>query len=960
MGIGKTRLLDWLGAEGEKEGFRVRRGSGLKGVTTPFGVFQQVFRGSPMGALASNGEPTMTVMLHYLSLLERDVTSTPLVVLVDDLQSADADSARLFQFLARNTKGMRVILVAALETEGDLPATVGAAAELPDILQSMDQEGLISTLRVEGLGREEIRQTAENFTAARFASSPLTEELFDVLERAGGNPYHVLATVRSLAEGGQLGLDQEGVRLGKIRTNRGMSGHSSLPVDARAAVERRMRLLSEDQRSLLQIGAVLGPQFPIEPVASALGKELADTVELAMGLTSEHRFLVPPIAKNELWSFSHPLTWHALLESQQPEVRADRALRLARWWAETRPKEVADVAQLFFLADDKSGGQVWAKRALEVAFERGSPELVERAFRWLHSFSSEQPIDERLEYGLGVYDRLVASKGVSAVALRILETLRDMGDRPPGLHLELVSRLARGVCGIRGPGEARKILSNSSASLSRLRGKNSARTRAQWQLASGLVSLWEGSYKRAERELRGAESGARRTGLLYERCYSLFLLGSALLEENRSSEARRTCAQLASVSASLEQSFGRLALYPLSLTARIAERDGAVLENIRLSESSQTIAWESDDVTNATISLANVAGACNEASRFDRAVEAGQEAEALAIRFRLTQIQAVVWHVRGETLVCIGAHEQGRTLLQSALEYFEKAGSTVKSLECRVSLARSLVTGGQAREGLDLLQSLAPLIRSMPQQLRPLYFMHLAAAHRQLDNKAAARADLRRAWALCSRFEDLLGQAKVTAEIARFEETYGTRVNAEKMWRKAQSLYRRCGISAPVRRVDPPPGPKLASGLPQIEGSLRVRGKSSVRSITDPGLRVEPGPALSPLVSVAREGEVGNAAPLGLSQRVVTHIALQARIREDELAPATITQSGISTALDRPQGVVAKVLHRLEAAGLARFDVRHVRGGSRRVKVYQLTPQGEALARELMPARRSATGPGRP
>ncbi len=53
-----------------------------------------------------------------------------------------------------------------------------------------------------------------------------------------------------------------------------------------------------------------------------------------------------------------------------------------------------------------------------------------------------------------------------------------------------------------------------------------------------------------------------------------------------------------------------------------------------------------------------------------------------------------------------------------------------------------------------------------------------------------------------------------------------------------------------------------------------------------------------------------------------------------------------------PQGALANVLRRLEAGGLLVASREHVAGGSRRVKVYALTPAGERLARELSGDRR--------
>lgn len=68
----------------------------------------------------------------------------------------------------------------------------------------------------------------------------------------------------------------------------------------------------------------------------------------------------------------------------------------------------------------------------------------------------------------------------------------------------------------------------------------------------------------------------------------------------------------------------------------------------------------------------------------------------------------------------------------------------------------------------------------------------------------------------------------------------------------------------------------------------------------------------------------------------------------------------MSEALSVPQGAIAKALQRLGAAGVFEVDRRHVSHQARRLLVYQLTPLGEALARDLRRTVRPllGTGPG--
>lgn len=86
---------------------------------------------------------------------------------------------------------------------------------------------------------------------------------------------------------------------------------------------------------------------------------------------------------------------------------------------------------------------------------------------------------------------------------------------------------------------------------------------------------------------------------------------------------------------------------------------------------------------------------------------------------------------------------------------------------------------------------------------------------------------------------------------------------------------------------------------------------------------------------------------LRLSQRVVLHLQRQPRITRFDLAPRSMTQAGMAESLDATQSALAKVLARLGAAGVLSEQREHVQGEPRRLKVYQLTPVGEALARDV-------------
>jgi DNA-binding MarR family transcriptional regulator len=86
---------------------------------------------------------------------------------------------------------------------------------------------------------------------------------------------------------------------------------------------------------------------------------------------------------------------------------------------------------------------------------------------------------------------------------------------------------------------------------------------------------------------------------------------------------------------------------------------------------------------------------------------------------------------------------------------------------------------------------------------------------------------------------------------------------------------------------------------------------------------------------------------LRLSQRVILHIYVQGIRTPGEVAPLALCQAGMVESLGIPQGGLAAVLRRLEAAGILLAEREHVQGRDRRLKVYRLSARGLELAREL-------------
>ena len=131
--------------------------------------------------------------------------------------------------------------------------------------------------------------------------------------------------------------------------------------------------------------------------------------------------------------------------------------------------------------------------------------------------------------------------------------------------------------------------------------------------------------------------------------------------------------------------------------------------------------------------------------------------------------------------------------------------------------------------------------------------------------------------------------------------------------------------------------PKPEQGL-----SDNARASEARAIVATPPLQAEgprPVPVDVPRSPISKEADTAG--------RVIMHLASLGRLGSDEVALVGHSQRGMTEALGIRQGTLAKVLSRLERAGVLEVDRRHVRGGPRRLKVYRLTALGESVAREI-------------
>jgi hypothetical protein len=86
---------------------------------------------------------------------------------------------------------------------------------------------------------------------------------------------------------------------------------------------------------------------------------------------------------------------------------------------------------------------------------------------------------------------------------------------------------------------------------------------------------------------------------------------------------------------------------------------------------------------------------------------------------------------------------------------------------------------------------------------------------------------------------------------------------------------------------------------------------------------------------------------LQASARLLVHLSRQPRLADTDPGLESLTQEGMARATGTTRGSAAHALGRLLAGQLVVAVKRHVPGRTRRVQVYQLTAEGEAIAHHI-------------
>jgi tetratricopeptide (TPR) repeat protein len=396
----------------------------------------------PPAALLPESEDIRFRVFDAVTTFLRNVASRrPLLLVLDDVHTADLPSLLLLQFLAQELRDCPLLVIATYRD-----AEVRTAPQRAAILGQLGRDA--TTIPLRGFSEVEVGQFVQ--AAAGYAASPnIVETLY---RSTAGNPFFVDEVVRLLNAEGDL--QPTGKAAPRVR----------VPENVRAAIRQRLGHLSRAANEVLTIAAVVGREFEVrvlEHVTSSLetasGSERPTPVASvadAMAEALAAGIILDAPATPSRFVFSHVLVRDTLYEDVPPALRAQLhgliGDGIEQLYGATADAHLAAIANHFRLAVppgdiDRALHHTWlaAEQALcTYAYEEAVTQY-DHALQLANAGAAEDGSRCELLLGLGTAQtRAVDTEGAKRTFRRAAELAQQLGTP------QMLARAALGVAGV--------------------------------------------------------------------------------------------------------------------------------------------------------------------------------------------------------------------------------------------------------------------------------------------------------------------------------------------------------------------------------------------------------------------------------------------------------------------------------------------------------------------------------
>ncbi len=213
------------------------------------------------------------------AILEQLTKKVPLIMVLDDLQWADAPSLSLLFHLSQRLQDFSLMFLIAYRTSE--AAEAAGLVKLSNEFKRLYGEITVDLDKVVEAEQEifvnALLDSEENQFSEQFRKG--------LVDKTGGHPLFLLELLKSLEVKGQI-TNQKGKWLMKTELS-----SFDLPVKVEAVIAERMRYISAELKEMLSVASVEGENFTVELIADLQGKEVWDIVKAFGILDKQHQLI---------------------------------------------------------------------------------------------------------------------------------------------------------------------------------------------------------------------------------------------------------------------------------------------------------------------------------------------------------------------------------------------------------------------------------------------------------------------------------------------------------------------------------------------------------------------------------------------------------------------------------------------------------------------------------------------
>ncbi|WP_199350963.1 protein kinase domain-containing protein [Haliangium ochraceum] len=668
-------------------------------------------------------------------------SSEPLLVLIDDVQQADAATIELLAYLIRSVPDASVLMILGVRqgafsspTGGDF-GQENAEAHLAQLESALHNAERGQQLELAPLDRPAVSRLVEQAFGPEIARH-LGDDLYRV---SSGNPSHATRAMEMLVQNGTVGRERGAWVL------KDDAPTIPLPADVRVSAISRISQLPLATRRVLNAAAVLGESFTREILGELIASEEDDDeaglgvetgVDPALAEAVRARLVIADAAAGT-FRFTHGrvanLLYRELPESERRELHQRAAQILEQRAATGTTVSSGALAHHYLAVGDYELAISWGIRAAE---EHARSYDHHGALAWYHRLRPY--VEER--QGAHVDERLgdlYALLGKVEEACTSYERAYQASTETPADHIRLARQLGD-LLRRRGDGEA--ALELLLLALAEAREHELPIQEAQCHLRIGWVLMYRADYDAAMEHAMSGQIIARNQGDKKTAAELGRLRGAIVIFQGDAKSA------LAHLEAALDEAdathddalssgvlleIGRAAIHGgdyiraidalekaiaatervghIELTARCLNNLGAACyfqgdwQRARTSwERFRSLCDRFDEQSELVNALNNLGALYRELGQFNEALSVLDRAAHVAAMTGHTHMAAMIQGNRGEVLFRRGDLSGARTCYEQALNEFQRIGARVDIIETRRRMCELDIAAGKVIEALDL------------------------------------------------------------------------------------------------------------------------------------------------------------------------------------------------------------------------------------------------------------------